>query len=1082
MTPTLHFPSEEALRLAITSALVPADVLMSPASGWKNREGALFVRPAKPLPREVLAALVTAGVRATEESPPGEPRNAGCWAELVLVRKDDAGEQGEGEVIFLLPDANTMLETAGELLRLGCDRQELRAVRGDGDSKEAFLLRVASPPYYTLARALDRVGNMRAFSPRPKGQDRVYTEVGYAHPFAGSLRSEGGGLLFLSPDQPWLTLPDGAWTDIYTHVDLTVPTKIRALTEPSELPRLSVTLRLSRGGRSDAPTLWVIRHDAVARVERLLASVPDDVAAGLLFAVGKGDPPVVILRARPGARKPVTLEIEGDGFRPHLQIANLFLPCDAILEPPLRRDKVRELIAPDSNFVTWLAQTGENGEFEVVRVPEASFRPLADWVEYVVDTSAPALMTWVRGSTFDFSSFEMEEPSPRGPIGPPTAPDVAPEAPAPRAPSVERAPKRAASKASTKTAREPARITVVTESIETPPQLEELAALETEFRELDVPADDPRRSALWRAMANLNHGLGRAKDAALCWTRALWDLEGDEAAAISLEWMDAEMGSRSIESLLAVASPSRDDVRAVASALLQESFRESMELDVNAAALWLDRHDDALDLRSLWLARASLSRLVGHDALGLARARDRLLVKLHRGMSVERDVPTFLRFSGGAGAAGHVEVLSSHLQALLAKYEKTKRTRSSVEADPKLTLAYVLFTFAYGTARLGRTDHARALAERATSMLDLNEPIHGFLARAYAARVSQALEGVPAETPLPPEVAARLNALDKLSRYKVDRVRQFSKVLEPHERLDPVVAFQRGEADPRGPEFANLRGMADDAAVQREVDLIFEQARKSEPDLRARLFDGVMDFFPMIPIERATRYLEDIVRSLDGIPPTRQAQLLEEAMMLAGHVGHQDLGRRVFQMLDPLIASLGAESAAEIAPVMGGMLRTLRRVGLRHEASQLLETMQKAAGGKGIPAMVARLHTAAGLAYLGHFDRGRAVFEEALGVLAGDLLVPARIDLTRALARAVGSAPQEFAVATLAKLADRLAVVTDSFNTNSHVCLSVVAFVESLVLGYASEELAIGERGRQWLDDDEYLIRRRIHKDMGPSR
>jgi len=69
-------------------------------------------------------------------------------------------------------------------------------------------------------------------------------------------------------------------------------------------------------------------------------------------------------------------------------------------------------------------------------------------------------------------------------------------------------------------------------------------------------------------------------------------------------------------------------------------------------------------------------------------------------------------------------------------------------------------------------------------------------------------------------------------------------------------------------------------------------------------------------------------------------------------------------------------------------------------------------------------------------------------------------------------------VVGLTKLASSLSEVTDSFNTNSHFCLSRLALTESLVLALASEELAMGETGRRWLDEDEHLVRRRIHRDL----
>src|SRR5262249_6423678 len=141
-------------------------------------------------------------------------------------------------------------------------------------------------------------------------------------------------------------------------------------------------------------------------------------------------------------------------------------------------------------------------------------------------------------------------------------------------------------------------------------------------------------------------------------------------------------------------------------------------------------------------------------------------------------------------------------------------------------------------------------------------------------------------------------------------------------------------------------------------------------------------------------------------------------------------------------------------------------------------SLQAAAKGKATAHLVARLHTAAALAFLGEIDRARPVFEEALTSLHGDLPMPERLQLTRALARALGASPLAYATAGLGQVQKKLEVVTDSFNTNSHVCLSVVDFMESLVLGYVSDDLAVDPVARRILDDDEYLVRRRIHKDL----
>ena len=97
------------------------------------------------------------------------------------------------------------------------------------------------------------------------------------------------------------------------------------------------------------------------------------------------------------------------------------------------------------------------------------------------------------------------------------------------------------------------------------------------------------------------------------------------------------------------------------------------------------------------------------------------------------------------------------------------------------------------------------------------------------------------------------------------------------------------------------------------------------------------------------------------------------------------------------------------------------------------------------------------------------------------MTLTARLDLTRALAQAYSQAPLGHALGGINELAAGLRDITDSFGTNSHYCLSVLSFVESLVLGITSDDLALGEAGRRFVEDDEHLIRRRLHRDLGGS-
>jgi hypothetical protein len=42
--------------------------------------------------------------------------------------------------------------------------------------------------------------------------------------------------------------------------------------------------------------------------------------------------------------------------------------------------------------------------------------------------------------------------------------------------------------------------------------------------------------------------------------------------------------------------------------------------------------------------------------------------------------------------------------------------------------------------------------------------------------------------------------------------------------------------------------------------------------------------------------------------------------------------------------------------------------------------------------------------------------------------------------------------------------------------------VEETILAIVSDDFILGPSGQRWLDDDEYLVRRRIHADMKRER
>ena len=59
-----------------------------------------------------------------------------------------------------------------------------------------------------------------------------------------------------------------------------------------------------------------------------------------------------------------------------------------------------------------------------------------------------------------------------------------------------------------------------------------------------------------------------------------------------------------------------------------------------------------------------------------------------------------------------------------------------------------------------------------------------------------------------------------------------------------------------------------------------------------------------------------------------------------------------------------------------------------------------------------------------------------------------------------------------------VSTTSDSMSTNSHFCLAVIQLMEAVVLSLASEDLALSEWARRWIEEDEHLLHRRIHRDL----
>jgi hypothetical protein len=1088
----IAFRDDDALRVALMSGLCPPEVQAKSARVARGVDGGLVIAPDVQVLPSVLAKMKAAGIDIDAKMPPGGIA-VKCWAEAIApVEVGDP--QIPAQVLLVTQTAADLVDLAAELLRLGCDRQEMMV----GD---VGVIRAVDPPTYSVVRALDHERGMRAYAADPPNQDAVWVEIGFRHPLADRLRAESGHMLLVSARSS-TSIASAGWVGLDAVLDVVVPGRAEPMIGGTLPARRRIELRLV-GGRRESPSLWVIRQGGVAALDRLLDYLPEDIVARLVFAAVPTDDaaqPIIVLRARTSRHPPPDLALPGaEEYAPLHHMPDLYAPAGSIVEPPLRRERLRSIIGIDAGQVVWLAATHGN-KFRVEKIADSAFAPLSEWADYVIHASAPALVPWLRAVELDLSPFVSTGIE----WGANPSSDDGEENPERTRRRERRSGQRAAEPAPQQVATPPKpvaqkRVAVPKDAPVAEVAIDaELAALEAEFVALDAPGDAPERIDLLERLGRTYARLGRRRDAGLCFTRAVWEAPTNADADERLDvWITSDVEAipaknlstssggrdpdRRLVKLLEQKMPDADDVRLVA--VIAARAGAAVKKDPHRITRWLDDHDGELDARTTWLARLGLARVAGGDQLGMARARDRILARLAGGLPVERELPAFLRLAGRTGALGNAsgDQLDRALDDLANRIATVRRKRSPVEAPVALTQAYASFQLAHGFARIGRPPRARLLVAEARKGLAAvaNDPVHAYLIAAFAARVDQALAGEPAEAPLPEPVTAQLAALDRVTRYKVDRLREVSRILEPVERLDAIGAFSQKTHDSRGPEFVALRALVDPNARVKAVAELARTVAHVDADNQVRLIDGIFDVLLELPESGAAPILATLWPLIGKLPEDRQAVLLAEALVVAGHFGRTEL---VPELLRSLGVAIRSVTGGNLERVLDQSLRALRRIGLRQEIADLLAEAEKARpAAAGPEALRSRLALASGLAYLGDAERAMPIYDQARQALNTGMTPTHKLELTRSLAMAYSQAPLANALGGITELAGLLPTITDSFGTNSHYCLSVLHFVESLVLGIASDDLALGEAGRRFVEDDEHLIRRRLHRDLEVS-
>jgi hypothetical protein len=277
---------------------------------------------------------------------------------------------------------------------------------------------------------------------------------------------------------------------------------------------------------------------------------------------------------------------------------------------------------------------------------------------------------------------------------------------------------------------------------------------------------------------------------------------------------------------------------------------------------------------------------------------------------------------------------------------------------------------------------------------------------------------------------------------------------------------------------------------------------QKKPSDKFFVIKAALDLGAVLGEKPTVRFLKLLLSNRDAIPIVedcheveQRSSMLEVALFFAGHYGQSEyLQFLVSTFLNLLETQQAVHAATFLANLARESLRNMRKFGLRHEIEKLLQRIcDLMMQGQDMPALRSRfgpnwrniltaiLRVAEGWLFFDRVDQAMPLLDEARESLAKGCSPHTSAEHTRlacAYVQALSQAPVQLALDRLEELFLRLFQSADVLKTSSHYCLTHLEVIESVVLAVLSDDFALGQHVRRWLDEDEYLVRRRIHRDL----
>ena len=625
---------------------------------------------------------------------------------------------------------------------------------------------------------------------------------------------------------------------------------------------------------------------------------------------------------------------------------------------------------------------------------------------------------------------------------------------------------------------------------------------------LELPNLVPEgRARLWSELADVYTALGNAPSASLCWLNAIWEMPHAEPEWLE-SWRHAEARTARLEpdaitpeNVLDV-KPNAQRARLAALLLLQST---TLEAGTTRALLKLVQlHETDLPIRLVWLAQ----RHVLADQLGLARCRDRLFARLaDQGPGLDLDAPAFFRFQFGDQGDRYVKArewlirIREPMQRWLQRTLKVGRLQwAGIDAELRHTRCYADLMLAWGLSRLGDRGRARDLQSHALTTLDSTRrpihevTVHGMLVRRFDDRITQARDGRPSEKENRANQATPM--LDELGRYAIDKLRSVSLILEPHGTVNEYEArdtYWFLGNDRLKQELLPLLHHREAAVPSTVLDELLDRLEASlSARSTPRIVFALLNTAPL-DAGHLTRLLPQVANAIEWIPehvrligaplttdtfkPRVATRMLraacQEARRLRVVEPFEQLAKAIVRQCDNPDSLLYQAATASLIE----LFQTLRRLELIPLTQQLMEHF--------VPLLSEQptrqtLGCAIGWFTLGNEDAGYRLLNRTCESLYvhSTLTERTRTDLAIDYAATLGHAPLRIALGRLEEIFLRLDSITTRGATNRYYTLKPLQLIDTVISSVVGEASEVSQNVRDWLDDDEYLIRQRITHDL----